>query len=98
MCGKRSSLSGEADQSEVARGNRALGAEAGRAAREGVWLAYRLAAHPAAPVRERALFIIHAADPDRDRVAQRISSAASDPDARVRAFATELAERVAPPL
>lgn len=64
------SLAVEADQSEVARGNRALGAEARRAAREGVWLAYRLAAHPAAQVRERALFIIHAADPDRDRVAQ----------------------------
>jgi hypothetical protein len=86
-------LDGEADQSEVARGNADLGAEARRAAREGVWLAHHLASSPEASVRERALMIVHAIDPDHDRSAALIGVARGDADERVRRIAAELAAR-----
>lgn len=91
-------LAGESAQSEAARGKRHLGQNARHAAIEGLWLAYRLASDPESSVRERAIFIVHSIDPNRDRVARLLAAAANDPDVRVRRFATELAERSAPEL
>jgi hypothetical protein len=91
-------LTGESDQYEVARGRGQLGPEARRAASDDVWLAYSLAADAEAGVRERAVFIVHAIDRDRERVGRLLVAALSDSDGRVREFAAELQARESPQL
>jgi hypothetical protein len=82
--------SGTPDESERERGNGGLGRACRAAVAEGLWLVYSLLQSDDARLRERAVQVVYAAEPDREKLARVLDDvAASDADARVRNVAAE---------
>lgn len=82
--------SGRPDESERVAGNAGLGRACRAEAAEGLWLVYSLLLSGDARLREHAVQIVYATNPDRDRVVEVLDEVAHDPDERVRDAAVEL--------
>ena len=82
--------SGRPDVSETELGNTSLGRDCRAAFAEGLWLIYAQLSAEEASLRERAVQVVYAADPDRARVGTVLDeAAANDPDGGVRSAAAE---------